>query len=60
MWSSDYPHTAIWPKIAKFIKETFSGLAEVDRRRLSTPLHACTESRIESASSAICYRVGKD
>jgi predicted TIM-barrel fold metal-dependent hydrolase len=35
MWSSDYPHTAaIWPKSQEFIKETFSGLAEADRRRI--------------------------
>jgi predicted TIM-barrel fold metal-dependent hydrolase len=35
MWSSDYPHTAaIWPKSQEFIKETFSGLAEADRRKI--------------------------
>jgi len=35
MWSSDYPHTAaIWPKSQEFIKETFSGLSEADRRKI--------------------------
>jgi len=35
MWSSDYPHTAaIWPKSQEFVKETFSGLAEGDRRKI--------------------------
>src|SRR5215813_2462940 len=35
MWSSDYPHTAaIWPKSQEFVKETFSGLAEADRRKI--------------------------
>jgi predicted TIM-barrel fold metal-dependent hydrolase len=35
MWSSDYPHTAaIWPKSQEFIKETFSGLSEAERRKI--------------------------
>ena len=35
MWSSDYPHTAaIWPRSQEFIKETFSGLSEEDRRKI--------------------------
>jgi predicted TIM-barrel fold metal-dependent hydrolase len=35
MWSSDYPHTAaIWPHSQQFIKETFGGLAEEDRRKI--------------------------
>jgi predicted TIM-barrel fold metal-dependent hydrolase len=35
MWSSDYPHTAaIWPRSQEFIKETFSGLLEEDRRKI--------------------------
>jgi predicted TIM-barrel fold metal-dependent hydrolase len=35
MWSSDYPHTAaIWPRSQQFIKETFSGLSEEDRRKI--------------------------
>jgi predicted TIM-barrel fold metal-dependent hydrolase len=35
MWSSDYPHTAaIWPKSQQFIKETFSNIAEQDRRKI--------------------------
>jgi len=35
MWSSDYPHTAaIWPKSQEFVKETFGGLAEEDRRKI--------------------------
>jgi predicted TIM-barrel fold metal-dependent hydrolase len=35
MWSSDYPHTAaIWPRSQEFIKETFSGLSEDDRRKI--------------------------
>jgi predicted TIM-barrel fold metal-dependent hydrolase len=35
MWSSDYPHTAaLWPRSQQFIKETFSGLAEEDRRKI--------------------------
>jgi predicted TIM-barrel fold metal-dependent hydrolase len=35
MWSSDYPHTAaIWPRSQEFIKETFSGLAEEDKRKI--------------------------
>jgi predicted TIM-barrel fold metal-dependent hydrolase len=35
MWSSDYPHTAaIWPRSQQFIKETFDGLREEDRRKI--------------------------
>jgi len=35
MWSSDYPHTAaIWPRSQEFIKETFSGLSEANRRKI--------------------------
>jgi predicted TIM-barrel fold metal-dependent hydrolase len=35
MWSSDYPHTAaIWPRSQQFIKETFDGLQEEDRRKI--------------------------
>ena len=35
MWSSDYPHTAaIWPRSQEFIKETFSGIAEENRRKI--------------------------
>jgi uncharacterized protein len=35
MWSSDYPHTAaIWPRSQQFIKETFGGLSEQDRRKI--------------------------
>jgi len=35
MWSSDYPHTAaIWPRSQQFIKETFSGLSEENRRKI--------------------------
>jgi len=35
MWSSDYPHTAaIWPKSQQFIEETFSNIAEQDRRKI--------------------------
>ena len=35
MWSSDYPHTAaIWPRSQQFIKETFGGLSEEDRRKI--------------------------
>ena len=35
MWSSDYPHTAaVWPHSQQFIKETFSGLPEEDRRKI--------------------------
>jgi len=35
MWSSDYPHTAaIWPRSQEFIKETFGGLSQGDRRKI--------------------------
>ena len=35
MWSSDYPHTAaIWPRSQQFIKETFDGLREENRRKI--------------------------
>jgi predicted TIM-barrel fold metal-dependent hydrolase len=35
MWSSDYPHTAaIWPKSQEFVKETFGGLTEEERRKI--------------------------
>ena len=35
MWSSDYPHTAaIWPRSQQFIRETFGGLSEADRRKI--------------------------
>jgi predicted TIM-barrel fold metal-dependent hydrolase len=35
MWSSDYPHTAaIWPKSQEFVKETFGGLSEEERRKI--------------------------
>ena len=35
MWSSDYPHTAaIWPRSQQFIRETFGGLPEADRRKI--------------------------
>jgi predicted TIM-barrel fold metal-dependent hydrolase len=35
MWSSDYPHTAaVWPRSQQFIKETFGGLSEENRRKI--------------------------
>ncbi len=35
MWSSDYPHTAAtWPRSQEFIQETFSELAEENRRKI--------------------------
>jgi predicted TIM-barrel fold metal-dependent hydrolase len=35
MWSSDYPHTAaVRPRSQQFIKETFGGLSEENRRKI--------------------------